>query len=235
MNIDKSILTLRGNEFCVSKRSIYLTLMFLILGTVTYVYAIEVNKNDYLLIKGMSLLIIPLVIEGMTFLKGILMKKGLQFLFLFASLVIISQNIFEYHNLSKSSIQLNVGNLSKPWNENLTKNCAFLFNSRNLPSDNYRYVNRTIDYYMESVFREETILDPWTNNSLVRPVDINELSKKEICLALRKPFPNTVNSGKSRLIYEDESWKVIGTNLTFEQAVAEFGALENLQNHFTTA
>ena len=131
--------------------------------------------------------------------------------------------------LKSNSAPLSTGNLVKTWDKNSKFECAYLFNKRGARAAALRYADRTADYYMDSIFRDDIILDPWTNQSLARPVDLKVLGSRNVCLAFRRPLPTSTNTEGLKLIFEDNNWKVFDTQLTYNDAVDKYGVLENLQ------
>lgn len=215
------------------RSNLLLTLFLIAVLMASYTSAILVNQNKYLFIKASTIILIPLVIEALTYLNVMLSMTFWRNLVLLTSCVLIlPQNLIEFHNLQKTSVPLYNQNLQKSWKTDILKECAILFNSRNLPSGNFRYVNRTIDYYMESVFNKELIIDPWSNYSLVRPQDAKALEDKKICIVLRKPFSFTNNLESLEKLYASDYWRIYKTKFTYKDAVRKFGALENFQDYY---
>lgn len=194
-----------------------------------------IQKSDYILLKASSILLVPLIIEVLSLVSLKAYKMGNSrtqlskiLLALITSLVIFV-NIQNLIQLKSNSAPLSTGNLIKTWDKNSKFECAYLFNKRGARADLLRYVDRTADYYMDSVFRGDIILDPWTNQSLERPVDPKVLSSRNVCVVFRRPFPPSINAEGLKLIFEDNDWKVFDTQMTYSNAVTKYGALENLQ------
>lgn len=193
-----------------------------------------VQKSDYLLIKASSILLIPIIIETLSLISPKMSKtqrkpKG----FIVGISVIVTLTIFtnvqNLVELKSYSTPLFAGNLVKSWDQKISAECIYLFDKRGGKNESLRWADRTTDYYMESVFRSDTILDPWTNQSLARPVDVKLLENQNLCLALRAKNPGRYEELGYKEIFRDESWLVLETQMTYKEIVVKFGVLENFQ------
>jgi hypothetical protein len=194
-----------------------------------------IQKSDYILIKAASILLIPIIIETLAVIsqRNSKIKPGspvFTISIFFVATLILFTNVQNLSQLKNNSTVLSAGNLVKMWDPEGKTECVYLFNKRGAKNESRRWADRTVDYYMDSVFRNDVILDPWTNGSLARTVDPEVLKSRQICIALRSPIPSTLNTDGYTLIFEDPYWKVFNTNLTYAQATDKFGALENLQS-----
>ena len=193
-----------------------------------------VNKSDYLLIKASSILLIPIVIESLSLITPKKKEKlGNSNIFVIClvllSMIMTSTNIQNLTSLKHNSTPLLAGNLNKPWDTESKLNCGYLFNKRGQAGPTLRYVDRTVDYYMVSVFRNDVLLDPWLPISLVGGIEAESLKTRNVCIAFRSPFPPNLNIEGFEILFESEYWKVFDTGLTYSEAISRYQNLENLQ------
>jgi hypothetical protein len=219
------------------RRDIFSSLSIAALGALliySWLSSQLVQKSDYLLIKASSILLIPIIIETLSLISPRMSKtqrrpKG----FIVGIFVIITLTIFtnvqNLVQLKSYSTPLFAGNLVKSWDKKSSSECIYLFDKRGGKNASLRWADRTTDYYMESIFRSDTILDPWTNQSLARPVDVNSLENQNLCLALRTKNPGRYGELGFKEIFRDDSWLVLDTQMTYSEVVEKFGVLENFQ------
>jgi hypothetical protein len=191
-----------------------------------------VNKSDYLLIKASSILLIPIAIEALSLIAPKRNKKiGNSNIFVIClvliSMIITSTNIQNLASLKYNSTPLLAGNLNKPWDAESKLNCGYVFNKRGHAGPTLRYVDRTVDYYMASVFRNDVLLDPWLPISLVGNIEPESVEIRNVCIAFRSPFPPNLNIEGFEILFENEYWKVFDTGLTFSEAISRYQNLES--------
>jgi hypothetical protein len=148
---------------------------------------------------------------------------------MFITLTIFT-NVQNLIQMKSHSTPLFTGNLVKTWDQKSSSHCIYLFDKRGGNDATLRWADRTTDYYMESVFRNDIILDPWSNQSLARLIDPATLQSRHVCMAFKNPFLPVANDDDFTLIFEDKFWRVFDTGLTYSQAVSKFGLLENMQS-----
>ena len=225
-------------QFQERRRDIFSSLSIATLGAL-FIYSWSssqlIQKSDYLLIKASSILLIPLIIEILSLASPKLPKKQSKSnVFILGISIVITLTVFtnvqNLVELKSHSTPLFAGNLVKTWDQKLSSECIYLFDKRGGKDATLRWADRTTDYYMESVFRSDIILDPWTNQSLVRPIDPATLQSRHVCVAFKNPFSPVLNDEDFTLIFEDKFWRVFDTGLTYSQALSKFDVLENLQS-----
>jgi hypothetical protein len=224
-------------QFHERRRDIFSSLSIAALGALliySWLSSQFVQKSDYLLIKASSILLIPILICIMSLISPKIPKAQsrpsafLVGISMFITLTIFT-NVQNLVQLKSYSTPLFAGNLVKTWDQKSSSECIYLFDKRGGGNAALRWADRTTDYYMESVFRSDVILDPWTNQSLARPVDIKSLENQNICLALRVKQTDRYEGLRFKEIFRDESWLVLQTQMTYREIVEKFGVLENFQ------
>lgn len=229
----------RSSPRIIADSKIFLKSSLLIFGLLalllySWFSSLVIQKSDYILIKAASILLVPLVIEFLSidYLSTQRKSKTSKLIILNATIlsaVVLNTNINSIYEQRLYSTKLLTGNLVKNWDQASKSQCLYLFNMRGQRDPSLRYVDRTIDYLMESVFRTDVVLDPWTNQSLARPVNAETLENQNVCLALRSDVPGIHLESKFKEIFRDESWLVLNTQMTYKEIVEKFGALENFQ------
>lgn len=218
-----------SNSITEKQRNVHLV-AFVSLSLFIWINARILNGSDYLLLKAVSIVLPIVLIEILVYTSQHTfarkrMKEKFANIAMAAITISVCINGFKYVNqFYDSSQRLQIGFIDSPKFEG-DSNCLALFNLRGYPESKLRYVDRSLDYYLDVIFRDKEVLDPWGGGFITRPL-IDDISDKRVCLYLRKSVGERFDRQGLKVLFENRFWIVLDTNMTHRQVMDRYGVPE---------